>query len=113
MGTRARKPFQDPQSFETYNMGHLLTAACVHYRVTGRTNLLAVACKAADFLDRDVSRADAGAGEDGDLPGALHGDGGVVSHNAGAEISGAGEEVFGDAGFGGGRRGRQSGSRAF
>jgi len=32
-------------------MGHLLTAACVHYRATGRTNLLAVACKTADFLD--------------------------------------------------------------
>ena len=33
-----------------YNLGHLMTAACVHYRVTGRTNFLAVACKAADFL---------------------------------------------------------------
>ncbi len=34
-----------------YNLGHLLTAACLHHRVTGRTNLLAVARKAADFLD--------------------------------------------------------------
>ncbi len=50
-GDASAKPFQDPLSFETYNMGHLLTAACVHYRVTGRTNLLAVARKAADFLD--------------------------------------------------------------
>jgi DUF1680 family protein len=33
-----------------YNVGHLMTAACVHYRVTGRTNFLAVARKAADFL---------------------------------------------------------------
>jgi DUF1680 family protein len=31
-------------------MGHLMTAACVHYRATGRTNFLAVACKVADFL---------------------------------------------------------------
>ncbi len=44
-------PFQDPLQFEMYNLGHLLTAACIHHRVTGRTNLLAVACKAADFID--------------------------------------------------------------
>jgi uncharacterized protein len=34
-----------------YNLGHLLTAGCIHYRVTGRTNLLSLACKAADFLE--------------------------------------------------------------
>jgi len=43
-------PFQDRNNFEMYNLGHLMTAACVHYRVTGRTNFLAVAEKAADFL---------------------------------------------------------------
>jgi DUF1680 family protein len=43
-------PFQDRNNFEMYNLGHLMTAACVHYRVTGRTNFLAVARKAADFL---------------------------------------------------------------
>jgi DUF1680 family protein len=47
-----RHPFEDPLQFELYNMGHLLTAACVHHRVTGRTNFLAVARKTADFLDR-------------------------------------------------------------
>jgi DUF1680 family protein len=50
-------PFQDRQNFEMYNMGHLMTAASVHYRVTGRTNLLAVAVKAADFLDRTFQNA--------------------------------------------------------
>lgn len=50
-GDVAAQPFQSPLNFETYNMGHLLTAACVHYRATGRTNLLVVAKKAADFLD--------------------------------------------------------------
>jgi len=45
-------PFRDPNDFEMYNLGHLMTAACVNYRVTGQTNLLAIACKAADFLDR-------------------------------------------------------------
>jgi DUF1680 family protein len=43
-------PFADALKFETYNMGHLLTAACVHHRVTGQTNFLVVAQKAADFL---------------------------------------------------------------
>jgi DUF1680 family protein len=42
--------FQNPENFEMYNLGHLMTAACVHYRVTGETNFLTVACKAADFL---------------------------------------------------------------
>jgi uncharacterized protein len=43
-------PFSNPENFEMYNFGQLMTAACVHYRATGKTNLLAVACKAADFL---------------------------------------------------------------
>jgi hypothetical protein len=45
-------PFRDPNDFEMYNLGHLMTAACVNYQATGQTNLLAIACKAADFLDR-------------------------------------------------------------
>jgi DUF1680 family protein len=49
--------FQDRQNFEMYNMGHLFTAACVHHRVTGRTNLLAVAIRAADFLCATFSNA--------------------------------------------------------
>ena len=44
-------PFADRNNFEMYNMGHLLTTACVHHRVTGKTNLLTVARKAADFLE--------------------------------------------------------------
>jgi DUF1680 family protein len=43
-------PFQNPENFEMYNLGHLMTAACVHYRMTGETNFLTVARKAADFL---------------------------------------------------------------
>ena len=42
--------FEDRLNFETYNMGHLMTAACVHYRATGKTTLLQVAIKAADYL---------------------------------------------------------------
>lgn len=43
-------PFEDRHNFEMYNMGHLMSAAALHYQVTGKTNLLSVACKAADFL---------------------------------------------------------------
>jgi DUF1680 family protein len=43
-------PFQNPLDFEMYNMGHLMSAACVHYHATGQTNFLAVARKAAGFL---------------------------------------------------------------
>lgn len=45
-----RKMFDDKLSFEAYNFGHLMTAACVHYRATGKTTLLHVAEKATDFL---------------------------------------------------------------
>lgn len=42
--------FQNPLDFETYNMGHLMTCACIHYRATGKTDLLRIAEKAGDFL---------------------------------------------------------------
>lgn len=45
------KMFDDKLSFEAYNFGHLMTAACVHYRATGKTSLLDVAKKATDFLN--------------------------------------------------------------
>lgn len=48
--TGVRQQFGDPISFEAYNIGHLMTAACVHYRATGKTTLLEVAQKAGDFL---------------------------------------------------------------
>lgn len=42
--------FKDRLHFETYNMGHLMTAACIHYRATGKTTLLNIAKKATDYL---------------------------------------------------------------
>lgn len=48
-------PFQDRHNFEMYNMGHLFTTACVHHQATGQTNLLTVAIKAAEFLNRTFS----------------------------------------------------------
>jgi DUF1680 family protein len=51
------KPFEDRLNFETYNMGHLMTAACVHYRATGKKTLLNLAIKAADYLDNFYKRS--------------------------------------------------------
>lgn len=35
---------------ELYNMGHLMTAACVHHQVTGKRSFLDIAIKLADYL---------------------------------------------------------------
>ena len=43
--------FANREHFETYNMGHLMTTACVHHRATGKTSLLDCGRKAADYLD--------------------------------------------------------------
>jgi uncharacterized protein len=43
--------------FETYNFGHLMTAACLHYRATGEKTLLNVAVKATDYLYRYYQRS--------------------------------------------------------
>jgi len=53
-GENARR-FGNPMDFEMYNMGHLITAAVVHHRSTGMTNLLTVARKAADFLTNEFA----------------------------------------------------------
>ena len=42
--------FQKVNAHELYNMGHLLTAACIHYRSTGKENFMVIAKKNADFL---------------------------------------------------------------
>lgn len=44
------KTFISDRQHELYNYGHLFTAACIHYRITGKTNFLEVAIKAADHL---------------------------------------------------------------
>jgi DUF1680 family protein len=49
-GDRTARPFEDRHNFEMYCMGHLITAACMHQRVTGRDEFLNIARKTADFL---------------------------------------------------------------
>lgn len=46
------KEWNDQLHFETYNMGHLMTTACVHFYATGKTTLLDVAIKAAHYLNK-------------------------------------------------------------
>ena len=55
--TNMARAFEERLNFETYNMGHLMTAACVHYRVTGKSSLLEVAIKATDYLYDFYKRA--------------------------------------------------------
>jgi DUF1680 family protein len=42
----------DSLNFEVYNLGHLITAGCVHYRATGERILLDTGIRAADYLGR-------------------------------------------------------------
>lgn len=44
------EPFSNRRYHELYNSGHLLTSACIHHRVTGKTNFLEIAIKHADYL---------------------------------------------------------------
>jgi hypothetical protein len=55
---RGRERFQDPRHHELYVMGHLITAACVHGRMTGRDDLLAVARRAANYLCDSIIERD-------------------------------------------------------
>ncbi len=43
----------DRLNFETYNLGHLMTAGCVRARITGKRDLLEAGIRAADYL-RDL-----------------------------------------------------------
>ena len=47
---RDRERFAINSHHELYTMGHLLTAACAHHRITGKTNLLDVARRVADYV---------------------------------------------------------------
>ncbi len=47
-----REPLDMPYTHQLYNMGHLLTAACVHHQATGEETFLRIARKTADFLHR-------------------------------------------------------------
>ena len=50
VGTGKDGAFGNRLNFETYNLGHLITAGIMHKRATGKTTLYNCAVKAADFL---------------------------------------------------------------
>jgi uncharacterized protein len=50
VGKESDKAFENRLNFETYNLGHLMMAAIIHKRATGKTALFNVAVKATDFL---------------------------------------------------------------
>lgn len=50
LGTGADGALGNKLNFETYNIGHLINAALVHKRATGKTTFYNVALKAAEFL---------------------------------------------------------------
>ena len=50
IGKDQKHAFASRLNFETYNLGHLMTAGIVHKRATGKTTLFNCGRKAADFL---------------------------------------------------------------
>ncbi len=54
------KEFENRLDFETYNMGHLMTTACIHHRATGKSSLLEIARRATDYLYRFYKESPAG-----------------------------------------------------
>ena len=50
IGADQKKAFASRLNFETYNLGHLITAGIIHKRATGKTTLFDCGKKAADFL---------------------------------------------------------------
>ena len=50
VGTGKDGAFGNRLNFETYNLGHLITAGIIHKRATGKNTLFKCAVKAADFL---------------------------------------------------------------
>ena len=57
VGAKTDTAFADRLNFETYNLGHLITAGIIHKRATGKTTLYEAAIKAADFLYNYCQRA--------------------------------------------------------
>ena len=50
IGKDQKNAFASRLNFETYNLGHLITAGIIHKRATGKDNLFKCSVKAADFL---------------------------------------------------------------
>jgi DUF1680 family protein len=70
MTLRDRAPYMQHPNLKTYggafhemyNEGHLLTAACIHYRATGKDNFFKIAIKLADHLEKVFKAGDLSCG---------------------------------------------------
>ena len=56
IGKDQKHAFASRLNFETYNLGHLITAGIIHKRATGKTTLFDCGKKAADFLYNFLTR---------------------------------------------------------
>ncbi|MBR1548005.1 MAG: glycoside hydrolase family 127 protein [Prevotella sp.] len=56
IGKDQQHAFASRLNFETYNLGHLMTAGIVHKRATGKTTLFECGRRAADFLYNFLTR---------------------------------------------------------
>ena len=56
-GKKDDSAFGNRLNFETYNLGHLITAGIIHKRATGKSTLFQAGVKAADFLYRFCTEA--------------------------------------------------------
>ena len=56
IGKDQKHAFASRLNFETYNLGHLMTAGIVHKRATGKTTLFDCGRRAADFLYNFLTR---------------------------------------------------------
>ena len=72
-GDASARELLEPLDFELYNMGHLMSAACMHYRATGKTSLLRIAEKSADYLCGKFETPDADKARFGICPAHLSG----------------------------------------
>ncbi len=55
---RNRDRFASYRHHEAYTMGHLMTAACIHHRITGKANFLNIAQKVGDFLHKEYTTSE-------------------------------------------------------
>ena len=80
-GDKTAKPFENRLNFEMYNMGHLITTACLHYRSTHDRKLARRRREGGRLPHQDLFRSHARAGAELRVPLALHGGGGTLPHH--------------------------------
>ena len=106
----SKERFGNPMDFEMYNMGHLMSAAFVHHRVTGKTSLLAVARKSADYLACVFANPTPAMARHGICPANLHGACRSLPRGRRAKVSRPGDQAPEHARSRHNRRRRQPGS---